>query len=120
MKITVIPTRYHTTFQVIDEDTLTPMAYGSINITFEDGVKVAKLLGDMRHPDYNGMGVCSKLANERIKMAKALGCKKVYIGILKTRKNYIKLFQQLGFKEVKCKSKNHRRFCYDKLENSLW
>jgi ribosomal protein S18 acetylase RimI-like enzyme len=103
------PTNYSFTLRATSEERL-PMAYASVQIEKEDDIRVGKLVGMIRHPEFKGMGVCRKLVLKRIKLCEAFDCDKVYVAVYKKRKGLIKLYQELGFKEIEAMSPLYRRF----------
>jgi len=106
-------TRYNLTFQAVNGNKV-PIGYASIYIKSKDREKIGHLMGLIRHPDFKGLGVCRKLTMERIMMCKHLGCDKVITGIFKRNKGLIKMYQSLGFEEIKSDApKTHRRFQFE-------
>jgi N-acetylglutamate synthase-like GNAT family acetyltransferase len=94
--------------QAIDDD-FTPMGY--LFLLFEEDT--AKFMGVMRHPEYKGLGVIEELHKNAILICKEIGMKRIYAGVLKKREGCMKNLLNLGFKEIECSSKNHRRFIYE-------
>lgn len=110
MKYNISLTNYHLTLQAVNED-LTPMGYLSILLERDEYNNViGKLMGLIRHPEFKDLEVCRSLTEKAIDVCKSLDVDKIYIGIYKKRKGYIKLLKFLGFEEIECDSKNHRRF----------
>jgi GNAT superfamily N-acetyltransferase len=102
-------TRYNLTLQAVD-DLRTPLAYLSIYIDTKGKKITGHLMGYIRHGDYKGLGVTRDIVEQGIEICKSLGCQQIVAGILKSREGLIQLFQELGFKEIKSDSVNHRKF----------
>ncbi len=109
MKYTIGPTNYTFTLRATSEDRF-PMAYASVQIDKEGEERVGKLVGLIRHPEFKGEGVCRELVLKRIKLCEAFDCTKVYVAVYKKRTGLIRLYEKLGFKEIKAMSPEYRRF----------
>lgn len=102
-------TRYNLTLQAVD-DLRTPLAYLSIYIDKKGSKITGHLMGYIRHGEYKGLGITRDIIEQGIELCKSLGCQQIVAGILKEREGLIKLFQDLGFEEIRTDSKEHRKF----------
>ena len=93
------PTNYTITLRATHTKERFPIAYASIKIV--NNGKVGKLVGMIRRDEYKGLGICRDLVIKRIEICKEMGCKTVYTAVYYKRKGLIKLYYELGFKEIK-------------------
>jgi len=100
MEYKIEPVDYTVTLRATDIKERIPMAFASLDIVVEDGKKIGKLVGLMRHPDFSGVGICLDLIKEIIKIAKVRGCDYAYIAIYHKRLGIIKQYQKLKFIEL--------------------
>ena len=93
-----------------DIDERFPVAYASIIVDEEDGKKIGKLVGMLRRDEYSGMGICKDMVLKRIDICKAIGCSEIYTAVYHKREGLIRLYKELGFKEIEPITPKYRRF----------
>ena len=106
IKLLISIPSYSITFQAMDEETRTPMGYISLKF---DKKKKAHLMALIRHPEFNGLGVCSRLIDEALRFAKAYGIKEVDCGVLNKRVGIIKYLRNIGFMDIETDSDEHTK-----------
>lgn len=110
MKYKIEPTNYTLTLRATHTDERFPLAYASIIIEEENGYKIGRLVGLIRHPEFKGQGICRDLFLERIRICEEMGCDKVYSAVYHKRDGIIGLFEELGFEEIEPLTPEYRRF----------
>jgi hypothetical protein len=94
------PVHYTITLRATHIKERYPLAFASIEIEETNGEKVGKLVGMIRRQEFKKQGICKDLILERIKICQALHCDKVYTAVYYKRKGLIKIYKQLGFREL--------------------
>jgi GNAT superfamily N-acetyltransferase len=67
----------------------------------------------IRRHEYKGLGICRDLVNRRIAICKEIGCDKIYTAVYHKRKGLIKLYRELGFKEIEAITPEYIRLEYN-------
>ena len=113
MKYSISLAPYNLTFQAVNDKSI-PMGSISISFSSEKGERIGKLMSLIRHPEFKGYGVCKDLIQIATETCFYFGCEKIYTGVYKRRSGIITLLKKLGWKEIDCESKYHRRFVLNK------
>jgi ribosomal protein S18 acetylase RimI-like enzyme len=65
-----------------------------------NGIKTMRCGGFAVIPNYRGKGIGKVLFNKHVELAKELGCKQLYLEVLKENKNAIRFYEGVGYSPV--------------------
>lgn len=112
-KYKIEPINYTITLRATHSEERFPIAYAGIKIEEENNMKVGKLVGLLRHPDFGDEGICNDLFLKRVEICKALNCDMIYSAVYHKRKGIIRMYLDYGFKEIEQITDKYRRFVLD-------